>query len=133
MNNGVIYFSSSYNLDTKAAGNLYAIKETDGTAIWTGLQEKGFSSGPAYANGKLFINADDNNLYAVNALTGETLWQKPIIANGAVPTVFKENIFAGGGGSSLFYVLNSVSDDEKWKYPLPNSLTTSKPLIVKTK
>jgi outer membrane protein assembly factor BamB len=131
INNGVIYFASWYNLnDFKQGGSLYAIKETDGTLIWKGLKEQGFTSGPVYADGKIFINSDDGNIYAVDALTGNEIWKKPIVANGAIPTVANGKIFAGGGGSRFFYVLDAETGNESWKFSLPNSLSTSKPLVV---
>jgi outer membrane protein assembly factor BamB len=131
INNGVIYFASWYNTnDFQQRGSLYAIKETDGTLIWKGLKEQGFTSGPVYAEGKVFINSDDLNMYAVDALTGNEIWKKPIIANGALPTAANGKIFAGGGGSNFFYVLDAESGNESWKFPLTNCITTSKPLVV---
>ena len=131
INNGVIYFASWYNInDFKQGGSLYAIKETDGSLIWKGLKEQGFTSGPVYADGKIFINSDDLNIYAVDALTGNEIWKKPIVANGAIPTVANGKVFAGGGGSRFFYVLDAETGNESWKFSLPNSLSTSKPLVV---
>jgi outer membrane protein assembly factor BamB len=131
INNGVIYLASWYNVkDFKQAGSLYAIKESDGSLIWKGLNGQGFTSGPVYADGKIFINSDDRNMYAVDATTGMEIWKKSIVANGAVPTVANGKVFAGGGGSNAFYVLDASTGNESWKLSLTNCITTSKPLVV---
>jgi len=131
INNGVVYVASWYNIDNdKKPGSLYAIKESDGSQIWKGLNDQGFTSGPTYANGKLFINSDDGNVYAVDAATGSAIWKKQIYANGAIPTVANGNVFPGGGGGRFFYALDANTGNESWKFPLANSITTSKPLII---
>lgn len=131
INNGVIYVASWYNInDFKQAGALYAIKESDGSQIWKGLNDQGFTSGPVYADGKIFINSDDLNIYAVDAATGNVSWKKQIVANGAVPTVATGKVFAGGGGSNAFYVLDSGTGNESWKLSLTNCINTSKPLVI---
>jgi outer membrane protein assembly factor BamB len=134
VNNGVIYLASWYKInDFNQAGALYAINENDGSQIWKGLNGQGFTSGPVYADGKVFINSDDLNIYAVDAATGNVTWKKQIIANGAVPTVANGNVFAGGGGSNAFYVLDSSTGNESWKLSLTNCGRTSKPLVVNEK
>jgi outer membrane protein assembly factor BamB len=133
VNNGVIYFASWYKIgDISTPGSLYAIKESDGSQIWKSLDDQGFSSGPAYANGRLFINSDDGNVYAVDAITGKVIWKRLIYANGSIPAIANGNVFAGGGGSNFFYVLDADSGGDSWKFPL-NSIDTSKPLVVLAK
>jgi outer membrane protein assembly factor BamB len=50
-------------------------------------------SSPAVANGVVYVGSDDDNLYAVDAITGSPLWQgatsgylhsSPAVADGAV-------------------------------------------------
>ncbi|MCR8557675.1 PQQ-binding-like beta-propeller repeat protein [Mucilaginibacter sp. BJC16-A38] len=134
VNNGVIYLASWYNVNgPNQPGSLFAIKESDGSQIWKALNGQGFTSSPVYADGKVFINSDDLNIYAVDAATGNEAWKKSIVANGAVPTVANGKVYAGGGGSNAFYVLDSATGNESWKLALTNCIDTSKPLIVSEK
>lgn len=131
INNGIIYLASWYSANhSTEPGSLYAIKESDGSQIWKGLRGQGFKSGPVYADGKLFINSDDSNIYAVDAVTGTPIWKKTILSNGDIPTVSNGNVYSGGGGSHFFYTLNANTGTEIWKFPLPNDLNVSKPLVI---
>jgi outer membrane protein assembly factor BamB len=130
-NNGVVYFASWSDLNTpNVGGSLYAVKETNGSLIWKSLDEQGFSSGPTYANGKLYVNSDDTNLYAIDAKTGKEIWNNSILANGSLPTAIYGKVFSSGGGTGFFYALDAGSGAISWKFPIPNSITTSKALVV---
>jgi outer membrane protein assembly factor BamB len=129
--NNVVYFASWYSIDNfNKPGTLYAVNETDGTLVWKALESRGFTSGPTVANGKLYINSDDTNIYAIDVLTGKTIWGNPILANGAIPAVGDGNVYTGAGGTHLFYSLDATTGKTNWTFPLPNSLTTSKPCII---
>ncbi|MEN0055598.1 MAG: PQQ-binding-like beta-propeller repeat protein [Mucilaginibacter sp.] len=130
INNGVIFVASGYDFkNNKQAGSLYALKEKDGGLLWKNLDGLGFSSGATYANGILYINCDDGNLYMLDAATGNIISKNLIYANGAIPTVANGNVFPGGGGSNFFYAFDAISGSAVWRFPL-NSITTSKPLVI---
>lgn len=129
--NGVIYVASWYYFaSSNLPGSLYAIDENSGNLIWKSLDNKGFTSGPAFSGGKLYINADDVNTYALDAASGSIIWKKSTLSNGCIPTIAEGNVYPGGGGNRFFYSLNANTGDENWKFPLPNSGTTSKPLVI---
>jgi outer membrane protein assembly factor BamB len=130
INNGVVFVASGYDfINNKESGSLYALKEEDGTQLWKSLDGQGFSSGPSYANGKLYINSDDGNLYLLDAATGNIISKNLIYANGAIPTVANGNVFPGGAGSNFFYAFDATTGSAIWRFPL-NSFTTSKPLVI---
>jgi outer membrane protein assembly factor BamB len=80
-------------LNFEVAGNLYAVKASNGTKLWSVPTGGGIRSSPAIANGVIYIGSDDHKLYALDAETGAIHWtfptgdqvvSSPTIANGAV-------------------------------------------------
>jgi outer membrane protein assembly factor BamB len=83
----------------------YSIRESGSTRV----------SSPAVVNGVVYVGADDNNVYALNASTGEKLWtyttggpvdDSPAVANGVVYV-----------GSDNLYALNATTGKKLWSYP----------------
>lgn len=124
INNGVIYITDD------AQGSLRAIKEADGSLIWKALENKGFWDGPTLANGLLYIGSVDSNFYIVNAANGNVMTTRPLLTNGAIVTVADSKAFVGGGGEGYFYALDATTASTIWKFPIPESLVTSKPLVI---
>ncbi|HEY2581615.1 MAG TPA: PQQ-binding-like beta-propeller repeat protein [Mucilaginibacter sp.] len=130
--NGLIYFSGWYNVvDFNKAGSVYAVNETSGTLVWKSLDNIGFSTGPAIANGNLYISADDNNFYSLNATTGSIIWKNSILPNGALPTVKNDMVFIGGGGTRSIYGLYAATGQVRWKFGIrQGGLLSSKPYVT---
>lgn len=68
----------------------FALDGRTGEPLW-GQWNIGGSTGPAVANGVVYLGSDDNNVYALSAATGEVLWNyatgdyvagSPAVANG---------------------------------------------------
>jgi outer membrane protein assembly factor BamB len=77
--NGTVYFGSW-------DGNLYALDAATGTLKWKSYlgitasaacdpSRLGVSSGPAVANGVVYVGGGDGYFYALNASNGQTLWR----------------------------------------------------------
>jgi outer membrane protein assembly factor BamB len=111
-------------------GSVYAINATTGTLVWEKLMNTGFSTSPFVNNNRLFICGDDGNISALNAITGSTLWQKTILANSASPMEVNGVVYVGGGGTRYFYALDASNGSEKWRFPMPNSIMISGPLVI---
>jgi eukaryotic-like serine/threonine-protein kinase len=129
--NGVVYIGGWYDVPAfSMKGSLYAVNTTTGQLVWEKMLNTGIGSSPTVAAGKLYITADDNNLHALDAATGTTLWTKQILANGASAGVSNGVVYVGGGGTRAFYAFDANTGAEKWRFAMPNGLMTSSPLIV---
>jgi outer membrane protein assembly factor BamB len=84
--------------------------------IWTFKCEDEIRGTATFDNGTLYIGAYDNNLYALNATSGEFLW-KHATEGGVVskPAIFDRNIFFGSEDHRL-YVLSPRSGSIVWTY-----------------
>ena len=105
---------------------------TDGNELWTynirNYQNYGISS-PAVANGAVYVASSGlnasfdaiNNVYALNAVNGELLWNytnewpgtiiwsSPAVAGGAV-------YVSCNGNPGILYVLNATNGIQLWQY-----------------
>jgi outer membrane protein assembly factor BamB len=79
---GVVYGLSRTGSLTSKGGRLYAVRASDGSILWT--KKTGYpgdsSTGqaPTVADGIVFIGSATNDLYALDASTGETRWTLPM-------------------------------------------------------
>jgi len=82
---------------------------------WAHHFAQGIDSNPVVANGMVYVGAADENMYALNASTGEFVWRfrtggyessSAAVANGVVYAV---------GGNNL-YALNAKTGDVLWAY-----------------
>ena len=107
---GIMYVSASWSI-------VHAIDARTGRRIWTYdpkvARETGYKGccdvvnrGVALYQGKVFVGAFDGRLIALDATTGEVVWEKdtiidrsrPYTITGA-PRVFKDKVIIGNGGA----------------------------------
>jgi PQQ-dependent dehydrogenase (methanol/ethanol family) len=111
--NGVIKWSFAPEMDTERAGSLACC----------GAQTRGMS----YADGKIFFNTLDGQLFAVNADSGEVVWSSQVTdldlgeTTTTNPLIVGENVIIGNEGGErgvrgwvAAYDLNTGK--EKWKF-----------------
>jgi outer membrane protein assembly factor BamB len=132
--NGVVYIGSD-------DGNLYALNAATGALKWSYFT---FTAGdrtentcpscrtpapvisaPAVVNGVVYFGSSNNNVYALNASTGDFLWSfatgnsvtsSPAVANGVV--------YVGSTDDNV-YALNAATGAELWSYTTGNAVTSS--------
>jgi quinohemoprotein ethanol dehydrogenase len=107
---GIMYVSASWSI-------VHAIDARTGTRIWTFdpkvAREAGYKGccdvvnrGVALHQGKVFVRAYDGRLIALDAATGEVVWEKDTIIDRSrsytitgAPRVFKGKVIIGNGGA----------------------------------
>jgi outer membrane protein assembly factor BamB len=89
-----------------------------GTKIWNYSTGNYGSSSPTVANGLVYVNSEDGNIYAFNASDTST----PAVADGVV--------YVGSYGDN-FYALNATTGAYIWSYEVPgkNSAVVSSPAV----
>jgi outer membrane protein assembly factor BamB len=85
----------------------------------------GVISSPAVANGIVFVGSEDNNLYAIDAVTGKEKWRfeagtdvlsSPAVSNGIV--------YVGSNDNNL-YAIDALMGKEKWRFKTGDSVMSS--------
>ncbi|MCW4011333.1 MAG: PQQ-binding-like beta-propeller repeat protein [Candidatus Bathyarchaeota archaeon] len=72
-------------------------------------------SSPAVADGKVYVGSEDQNLYCLNAYTGEKIWDFPTgFSVRASPAVYNGKVFTGAD-DGYFYALDADTGEQLWK------------------
>lgn len=86
--------------------------------LWVFRCEDEIRGSAAYENGMMFVGAYDNNLYAIDATSGEFRWKFPTEGGIATkPAVYQENIIVGSGDGKL-YSISTKSGKLAWTHPV---------------
>jgi outer membrane protein assembly factor BamB len=84
--------------------------------LWTFEAEDELRSSPNYHDGMLFIGCYDNNLYALDAASGEFKWKYP--TDGGIPSrpaIFEGNVYFGSEDKRL-HVISTRSGKVVWTH-----------------
>ncbi len=97
------------------------------TEIWSFPTAEGIFSSPAVVNGVVYVGSYDDNLYALDASTGEKLWSfntgdwvyaSPAVVNGVV---YVGSYYPAGA----LYALDASTGAELWSVPLEGGTRSS--------
>jgi len=104
-------------------------EKTEVTAAWKFECEDEIRGTPAFYGSSVYIGAYDNNLYSLNASSGEFIW-KFATEGGIVcrPSVYEGNVYIGSEDQRL-YCVNIRSGREIWSY-YTNGPIRSSPYIA---
>jgi outer membrane protein assembly factor BamB len=99
------------------------------SAAWKFECEDEIRGTPTITGGSLYVGAYDNNLYSINAASGDFIWK--FAADGGIvskPATYEGNIYFGSEDQRL-YCINMRSGKELWSY-YSNGPIRSSPLIA---
>jgi outer membrane protein assembly factor BamB len=93
--------------------------------IWEFKCEDEVRSSPVVVDGALFVGAYDNNLYALDAKTGEFRWKYPTEGGiAATPFVWKDRVLIGSE-DRLLYAISSRTGRILWTCPTEGRIRSS--------
>jgi len=97
--NGVVYLGSG--------SGVFAFNATNGDTLWRFITLSYVSSSPSVVNGVVYIPSGDGNLYALNASSGQKIWNynfgpvgsasSPAVVNGIVYVLLHHEVYAFNG------------------------------------
>ena len=130
---GVLYYTSS-------SGQIYALDAASGTKIWAykakidqeraeGTFYNPYNRGLAIGYGKVYIGTVDGRMIALDAKTGELVWDNMIMTvekgnkgfTGA-PVIVKDKVLIGSNGGELsgccgpIFAVNAESGEVEWQF-----------------
>lgn len=93
--------------------------------LWVFACEDEVRSNPAVAEGVVYVGAYDNNLYALDAQTGQFRWKYPTEGGlASSPCVWQDRVFVGSEDHSL-YCINAQTGRIVWTCPTQGCVRSS--------
>lgn len=109
--------------DVTTKGNQQVLQNV--TTVWKFECEDEIRGTPLLHDGNIYIGSYDNNLYALNSMSGEFLWKYP--SEGGIvskPIAFEGNIFFGSEDKRL-HVISQRSGKLNWTYACEGPIRSS--------
>jgi outer membrane protein assembly factor BamB len=113
--NGVLYV-------TDKAGDIRALKASDGSTLWhhegTGSRSgaPADTTGAAYSHGRVFVALQDGRVLALDPSSGKIEWQQHLPTQlESSPLVVRSTVFLGSD-KGLLYALDTRSGKTRWTY-----------------
>ncbi|OQY21810.1 MAG: protein kinase [Chloroflexi bacterium] len=124
MQRALMSLGSSRGMGTAVFGAT-AFVSSDVLPLWRFACEDEVRSTPAVHDGIVYIGAYDNNLYAINADSGQFLWKYAAEGGiGSSPCVYGERVFFGSADRML-YAVNVDTGRISWTCPTKGSVWSS--------
>ena len=102
---------------------MYALRTNDGVEVWQyQIEELGMfnNSSPAVVGARVYIGSNDGNIYALNAVTGEDLWNFKADDEIESSPAVAEDVVYFGSSDGYVYALDARDDAENrvlWIFP----------------
>ena len=88
-------------------GNIVALERDSNNQAWLFETDEGVWSSPVYHDGIIYFTTMDHHLFALDALTGESVWDESVDIDGAgsaPPLVTDEFIYVGSFSHDLYKI-----------------------------
>lgn len=93
--------------------------------LWTFECEDEIRSSPLYDNGSIYIGSYDNNLYSINAATGEFLWKYPTEGGIVGRPICQDGTIYIGSEDNHVYAISARSGKIVWNYTTEGPIRSS--------
>jgi len=112
--------------------------EPTNTELWRFTTGGGVSTTPAIANGIVYFGSDDDNLYAIDAVTGKEKWrfdtggaiyQQGGIQYSSSPAVVNGVVYVASLDRNL-YAIDAITGKEKWRSGIGYKVLESSPVVA---
>jgi outer membrane protein assembly factor BamB len=116
VSHGMVYLGSGEG----SKGTLLALNATTGQSIWnyTNYEYSRTFSPPAVANDIVYVGSYDGKIHAVDAYSGEKIWDYPAGDVHSGPAVANGIVYAMNAAGNI-YALDAISGTKIWNRSLP--------------
>lgn len=106
-------------------GRIYSFS-IDGKELWVKDINNAIYSSLAFSHGKIFFGAEDQNIYALSAGSGDIQWKLKVDSRivSSSPVVYDKTLYIGCY-SGTFFAIDTERGEEKWNYKTGDSVFSS--------
>ena len=105
----------------------------EGQEIWSfrePLDRAGFASSPAVVGGRIYVGANNDNLYCLDAETGDVIWKfQTFYEVFSSPAVLGDKVYFGEGlhytEDATFYCVDANTGEKIWSFPTTSHVESS--------
>jgi outer membrane protein assembly factor BamB len=97
-------------------GKLTAIRETDGSIVWS-HDFSAVESRPSAEGESLYVSTVDGRVIALTLATGAPIWEAPVGPQPAQPLATADRVYVGTA-SRHFVCLRASTGKEDWRWPI---------------
>lgn len=96
------------------------------TPIWVFKCEDEIRRQATVSDGQIYVGAYDNNLYCLNASSGEFVWKFPATdsVGGSIPFVYSDHVYIGSADKNL-YAIQTKTGRMNWKFQSGGAIFSS--------
>ncbi len=110
------------NSGNSTGDNLYCLNPVDGSTNWVYRCPTNIYSGIYATNGELFLSLTDNQLVALNAADGSTLWNVP--QGSTAGSLLQMGEFIVCRSANAIQSRNRLTGAQVWEYTSPTAINT---------
>jgi outer membrane protein assembly factor BamB len=93
--------------------------------VWKYSTNGEIASSPGIADGVVYVGSGDDNLYAMDALTGTVVWNYTTNGDIASSPAIADGIVYVGSYDGEFYALNAITGTYLWSYDTDDMVVSS--------
>jgi PKD repeat protein len=129
--NDTVYIGSGYGGPSPSSDTheVYALNATDGTERWTHGLSGEIDSGPAYADGILYVASRGGDLAALNATTGNEVWNVTGSDFRGSPVVVGNTVYVSDFGNGTVHAFDADDGTQRWEYVSPEGTLYATPFV----
>lgn len=107
---------------------LFALDSETGTERWA-METGSFWNAPAVNNGLVYAGSDDGRFSALDAASGEVIWQFEDDDEAWSPPAVGNGLVYVGNRNQVLYALDAASGEERWRFEAADWTTTDPTLV----
>ncbi len=117
-----LYYDTGWLLASTTAGDLAAMRASDGTVMWRRQLGSPLSGPPGPALDRLYLALEDNRLLSALLTTGDTVWSRTLPARVTTMLALDDQLVVGTAGKQ-FMSIDLKNGRDRWTWSIGGDIS----------